>query len=205
MSVPLWTFHDVVPAERQANLLSWSSFDNVIGGIILAPWVRVVAFRWAAASNAHLAGCFRAEFLLSVGAHTYDGFFNSPVGYRAQYAISPSNGIARNRELLEAMTNQLLASCGPSCDLREQAELSLSASQAKVWIDEAEVRAHYFATIPEIKYERWNAHPEGDPGSRAPEGERLVVFGGWLDQSRNEVLNPHKHGRAQEIYERGFS
>jgi hypothetical protein len=205
MSVPLWTFQDVVPVERQASLFSWHTFENVVGGVILAPWVKVLASRWAPASDAHLLGCLRAEFLLDVGSNTYDGFFNSPVGYRAQFAISPSNGTSQNRGLIDSMTNQLLASCTLPADWRQEAELSLRASQAKVWIDESEVQTHYHSSAAEIAFERWNAHPEGDAGSRAPEGTRLVVLGGWLDGKLNEVLNPYKHRRAQEIHDRGFS
>jgi len=206
MSVPLWSFHAVVSTDRQERLFGWHGFDNVVGALILGSWVKVVAFRWAPAVDAHLTGCFRAEFLLEVGANTYDGFFNSPVGYRAQYAISSSNGIARNRELLDSMIGLLVANVGGNDEnLRKRIGVSLSASQAKIWIDEEEVREHYFASEPEIAFERWNTHPLGDAGSRAPVGSRLVVYGGWLNSTGREVSNPHKFNRAQDIYERGFS
>ena len=40
---------------------------------------------------------------------TGDAMFNGPWGYRAQYWVHPSRGLAANRELISALTPKLLA------------------------------------------------------------------------------------------------
>jgi hypothetical protein len=205
MSAPTWTFQKCVPADRQQQLFSWYSFDNVIGAIISAPGVEVEAIVWRPAASAHLRGSNRAEFLLRVPPETYDGFFNSPVGYRAQYALSPLNGLEKNRTLLVSMESMLMSAAERSGLDEASVKTSIAGAQAKVWIDEDEVKTHFFGLEPEIRFDRWNSHPDGESGSRAPVGTRLVICGGWVDKQGLQVINPYKAQRAEEIYSRGYS
>jgi hypothetical protein len=75
----------------------------------------------------------------------YDTFFNSPAGYRAQYAVSVELGRRKNRELIDAVKAKLIASIDSKVD-EEKFGISLDSSAAKVWINECEVEKHY-ATI----------------------------------------------------------
>jgi hypothetical protein len=203
MSVPLWTFHSNIDATRQESLLAWSSFENVVGALLLG--TEVAAFKWRDASAVFLAGCHRAEFLLHVSPYTYDGFFNSPVGYRAQYAISAANGAARNRELIDSLQTLLLAAAeGSRSASSADIAASIAAPEAKVWIDEDEAMSHYIEEAPEIAFPRWIL-PEHSCGLRAPVGSRLVVLGGWVDQTGAIRPNPYKARRAEEIHEQGYS
>jgi hypothetical protein len=203
MSVPLWKFHLNIDGARQDSLFAWTSFENVIGALLLG--TEVAAFRWRAANWVVLAGCHRAEFLLNVSTHTYDGFFNSPVGYRAQYAISAANGVAKNRELIDSLKTLLLATAeGSGQASTTDIEASIVAAEAKMWIDEDEAMRHYIEEAPEIDFQRWLTH-DYCCGLRAPIGSRLVMLGGWVAPNGVVKPNPHKARRAEEIYEQGYS
>jgi hypothetical protein len=117
-----------------------ASFDSIIAGFLLVSTVLVA--HWAPFANARLRGCGRAEFLLKVPGFLYDAFFNSPAGYRAQYAMSAELGQRRNRELIDALADRLVASSAPSVP-ETQIRLSLNASAAKLWIHESEVAMHF--------------------------------------------------------------
>ena len=108
-----------------------------------------------------------------------------------------------NRRLIEALRTELVSSASNVPRIR----MSLDGQQAKVWIDEEEkgVICHLANAPPEIDYAPWQNHPDVGPGSRAPEGSRLVLYGGWIDKRGDQHLNPHKEQRAQEIHDTGWS
>jgi hypothetical protein len=136
----------------------------------------------------------------------YDAFFNSPSGYRAQYAISPEQGDDSNALLFAILKNKLSATA-PSCPVAGGAETSLKGIQAKAWIFEEEVKEHLFCDVPEIIFARWleGRGCEGSAGIRAPVGTRLVIYGGWVDERGCERINPKKIYRSRDIHECGFS
>lgn len=200
--MPLWTFYDSVPETRRKQLLELHSFENIVGGLILC--ADVIAFARGKPQIDELRGCTRAEFLLNVPSYLYDAFFNSPVGYRAQYAVAVSQGEQQNQELVRALKTKLLAYTSSESDVAN-IERSIDASQAKIWINEEEVQAHYYDDSPEIDYRPWRENSENGAGLRAPIGHRLVVYGGWLDQASSERLNPYKENRGVEIHRVGFT
>ncbi len=134
-------------------------------------------------------------------------FFNSPAGYRGQFAASVAAGEEANRKLLMQVEARLLAyaenrSSVTQTDIRN----SLRAAQAKVWIFESEVEAQLCATAPAITYALWKAQAsESHVGLLAPVGTRLEVKGGWLTPDGVERLNPGKSGRSEDIHRTGFS
>ena len=91
----LWSFHPSLPLERREALLAWTSFENIVGALMFE--ASVAAFVWDSFKGPELPRCRRAEFLLHVPSYVYDAFFNSPAGYRAQFALSPQLGSAANR------------------------------------------------------------------------------------------------------------
>jgi hypothetical protein len=202
MCKPIWTFHASITETRRRQLINLCSFENIVGGLILC--AEMLAFRPAKGQIVELSGCTRAEFLLKVPPFLYDAFFNSPVGYRAQYALDVSRGERKNRELIDALRAKLLACTSGQADF-VRIESSIDASQAKIWIDEDEVQNHYLDDSPEIDFPRWLENSEGGAGPRAPLGSRLVVCGGWIDQSGAQRLNPYKQMRSRQIHDAGFS
>jgi hypothetical protein len=197
-----WTFTPSVPSLRRHKLSAWNSFENIIGALMFQ--AEVDAFLWETPRRAELSGCHRAEFLLRVPPEIYDGFFNSPVGYRAQYALSAELGMQQNRELIDALRSKLIASVPAEADLKYVSR-SLDAVEAKIWIDEAEVEEHYFDSTPEIDYLPWLERSELGAGLRCPVGTRLVVYGGWIDNAGRERSNPYKRTRSEDIHACGFT
>ena len=135
----LWGFTNLVPIERQMRLLGLGAFEDVIFEIISTS--EVVYYTSEPYVNLKLQGCTRASFLLSVDNHVYDAFFNSPIGYRAQYCLGPDKGELANRQLIDALKPKLLAFAAsvPTGALAlKLVEASLDSADAKIWIDENE-------------------------------------------------------------------
>ena len=188
--------------ERREELASYASFENIVGGLFLTS--EVVAACWVSFKEPRLRGCSRAEFLLKVSPLLYDAFFNSPAGYRAQYAVSVELGRRKNRELIDALKAKLIASIDSKAD-EEKFGISLDSAAAKVWINESEVEKHYCDDVPEIDYLPWRQKSENGAGLRAPLGTELVAYGGWLDSTGREHLDPYKLRRSEEIHDVGFT
>ncbi len=161
-------------------------------------------FVWERFGGPQLKGCQRAAFLLYVPDYVFDLYFNSPVGYRAQYARSIATGEEANRSLLSLLSPRLLAKASSPAE-GDRILHSLNGAQAKTWIDESEVESHLLSDEPEINYPPWAAHQDCSISLRAPVGTRIVVLGGWLDAAGSEALNPLKASRSQELHEYGFS
>jgi hypothetical protein len=162
----IWQFGESVPAERARRLLSYASFDEVIG---LLEAAKIVAFAWEPFQNDRLRGCHRASFLLQVSTDMYDAFFNSPVGYRAQYAVSVGTGEAANRTLLSRLEPKLLQFANTKNLVPEiRVRSSLRAVDAKVWIYEPEVEAQLGRKDTEISYTPWQQASTDGVGLLAP-------------------------------------
>ena len=203
MSEPVWSFANSINTKRANAMLSHTSFDSVLA---LLGSAQVRAFNWRPYRQEKLRGCYRAEFLLKAKLNTYDAFFNSPVGLRAQYAVSEAHGETANRLILSKLQSKLLrfrrSEIHPS-DI--EVRWSLSAPQAKIWIDEDEVANQQGEFEAHLIYRRWQLQSESGVGLLAPCGNGLIVFGGWLDPEKGIRHNPDKLHRSAEIYETGYS
>jgi len=214
---PLWDFTNLVTTERRTRLLKLHSFEDAVNPVIFTSIV--LAYEPEPFKDARLRGCKRASFLLSVDPHGYDAFFNSPVGYRAQYCLSVEKGKSANRQLMDALKPKLLAfaerlttAAFPLNNVRA----SLDAIDAKIWIDETEAAAAISSQLQiEIDYRPWveraqradaiqeDEFIEALRGVRAPFGRRLVVKGGWLDDG-SEKRDATKSLRSEWIAINGF-
>jgi hypothetical protein len=143
---------------------------------------------------------------LSVEPTAYDAFFNSPKGYRAQYAISPKTGETANRRLLDALEPALMRKAATQNSAPSSRVLkSLRCVDAKVWIDELEVEDQLSDPNPAIAYDAWQFDSPDGQGLRAPVGTRLEVKGGWLDAQGEERRDPLKASRSVQISRTGYS
>jgi hypothetical protein len=135
----LWNFTTLVPAERRGRLLEIEDFEQVLHKIVATS--KVLNYVAEPANDSRLKGCTRASFLLEVDRYVYDGFFNSPIGYRAQYCLGRDIGEFANRRLLGVLKSALLAFAGGNLTAElglEQIGASLDAFDARIWIDERE-------------------------------------------------------------------
>ena len=139
LMAPLWDFTDLIPAERRTRLLALSSFDDVI--LTLTTSCKILNYEAEHFLDDRLSGCVRAKFLLHVDFDTYDGFFNSPVGYRAQYCLGSEIGELANRQSSMHLDPKLIKFAQPLTTPTfdsERVARSLDAIDAKIWIDETE-------------------------------------------------------------------
>ena len=101
----LWSFSTAVSETRHRELLSVSGFPEVLMRVSTGI---VDSFSVEPRENPPCIGTNRAVFRLQVRPEDYDAFFNSPVGYRAQYCITVEQGQRCNRQLIDALTPKCL-------------------------------------------------------------------------------------------------
>lgn len=203
MTARLWSFSSTLPQKRSEALLSFQSFEVIVELLSAAT---VTSFTWELFRKEALRGCNRACFLIEATPEAYDAFFNSPVGLRAQYALSPMHGEAANRRLLASFESRLLSFKRDSAlPVAEAIHWSLCAPEAKIWIHEKEVELQLGGEEPEILYPPWAQCSESGVGLLAPCGRKLEVMGGWLSQSGLVVPNPEKATRSRDIHNCGFT
>lgn len=189
---------------RRARLIGVSSFESITAGILLT--AEIIAFEWEPFRFERLRGCNRAAFLLYLPEHIYDAFFNSPVGYRAQYAISQRQGEKANRSLIDMIKGKLMSYANENGNVAlDSIRASLDGTDAKAWIREQEVHDHLGDDFAEILFDRWIQKSEDGVGLRAPVGTQIEVNGGWFDTAGREHRDPHKTSRSDEIYTVGFA
>jgi len=162
-------------------------------------------FTWESPNDIALRGCERAVFGLRVSCTAYDSFFNSPIGYRAQFALSANAGRAANVILLDALEPALIRFAQRTEQATDRVVWSLRGPDAKIWIDESEVQEQLGRTEEQILYEPWQQKSLDGVGLLAPLGERLEIKGAWVDASSQFRPNPKKAARAEEIHCVGFS
>jgi len=205
MRTSIWRFAESFPADRTQRLLKYTSFDEIASFMKAA---KVIDFAWEPFQHKRLKGCNRASFLLQVSEQLYDAFFNSPVGYRSQYAVGISAGESANRKLLSKLEAKLLEFAKPlnlAPETRVQVQTSLCATDAKLWIYEPEVEGQLGEETPAIIYFPWQQSSTDGVGLLAPVGTKLEVKGGWLDSQGYEHRDPFKATRSEDIYRHGFS
>ena len=205
-----WQFHESISAERRQRLLSCNAFADILALVLLD--ARVLSAIWECSRRRDLssAGRRRAAFKIEVKLWLYDAFFNSPAGYRAQYAHGVALGHEQNREFIGTLAPRLVQFAGELLLLDAPAlKRSLDGAGAKAWINEEEVVGQLDGP-PEIDYQPWREacllRRDGiTAGLRAPVGRELVVCGEWIDRTGALHPDPHKLSRAQEIHDVGWT
>ena len=205
----IWQFAQSIPQQRADELRSWTSFEVIAervgaGEILRFKWDLFRDDRW-------LKGCTRASYVLKVPALIYDAFFNSPNGYRAQYAHSVARGLAANRLLLSLLESRLLAfeqverAVATGQISASRVRDSLRAVDAKLWIVEDEqTMRHVNGLGNEILYSVWASSRIGH-GQRAPQGVLIDIKGGWLDATGREQRDDWKAYRSEDIHCTGWT
>jgi hypothetical protein len=197
----VWSYTNVVDPNRAARLVAWESFDGILASLVSIASINT--FIWEAGLDQRLRGHHRACYLLKVLPDVYDGFFNSPVGYRAQYARSEEEGCAANRAVLDALIPKL--SAHPHGIDRDLIDRSHRGAGAKIWIHEAEVEDQMGSEVSEIDYPEWASASSNGAGLLAPVGTLLEIKGAWLTPDGMVHVDPQKVDRSRDIHMEGFS
>lgn len=234
MTEPSWTFSaEAVSPNRLRYLTQPITFDEIIRRIFNEMQItRYIIDPAKHNKNLVALGCRRPVFKIKVSSQTYDIFFNSPWGYRAQFYQDADDGRAKNKLLIEAILEKLLTYAEKSSTLDDlgkqlspkQLLKSLLHHSAKIWIDEYCFDCR-FQLLEEILNPRWleiarTVHQEMERsrkeetnayekraiwGVRAPVGATLEVKGAWLDLGDNETESDDKKRRHLDIHDFGFS
>ena len=196
-------------------------FDAVISAILRDMEVTGYTDGWG--NKPILQGCRRAELKIVVSCETCDAFFNSPVGYRAQYYTSPCLGISENERLIQSLLPRMLdyAKTHPERNMAlEEVKKSLLLPQAKIWIRETNEDILFGEELTvDLIVDRWvnqakiawnqpSANEQRHKAVRgvlAPIDTVLEIKGGWLTKDGEERIDPEKTTRADDISEYGFS
>jgi len=202
-----WKFTDTVTASRRSALLAHGSFGELINLVGLD--AKVLQSRSKPGGAPGLTDCFQPVFTLEL-PHTGDALFNGPFGYRAQYWISPTQGLAANCLLLQSLTPRLLEALDLNSDPyleRIDIRTSLAAASAKIWIaDEDRV----LDGNSDLDVDRWVREARKGVqlakwGISAPLVTRFEVKGALLDHAGNEVVPARKIRRHFDIHRFGYS
>lgn len=203
-----WKYTDRVPRSRQASLADSGSFDELLARVVVDATVTRAYSN--PGSDRGLTDCLQPIFVIDL-PNTGDALFNGPWGYRAQYWVHPSRGLAANRELISALTPKLLA----AVDLAAASDLqkidvcsALAASSAKIWVRES--LAHLRDSPPDLAVERWLSQASkgielAQFGLVAPEATKFEVKGALMDPYGNEAVPARKIRRHLDIHYYGYS
>jgi hypothetical protein len=163
-------------------------------------------------------GFGRVIYCAEIVQALFDLFFNSAAGYRGKYFESPENGVAANRQLLDAVMETLLLWSSEHCKDKDPALIrrSLSASSAKAWVAESTLElcsyccgewSNSYKSELEIANGRWELEncTYASWGRQAPEFRKLRIFGGFVNDASEEYVAPRKVVRANDIWQWGWS
>lgn len=220
-----WRFSDHFDEKRKGILHGEGSFAAIMERVIAC--ARVTNFDVCQGKEGHLKNCLRPQFTLKVETETFDLFFNSPHGYRAQYLLDPDEGQKQNAKLIERLSEKLLDFTNGKTTKHQmgtdQIVTSLMCCSAKIWISEKGFKFDH-NLIEEVLMPSWHTHAKAaiaayannqypSPqeqekaiwGIRAPTGHELDIKGAFLDGNGNEVVPKSKVLRRFEIQKYGFA
>ena len=212
MQLGEWQYSDAIPEERRLALERAPSFRDITELVVRTMHVPC----------RHVDPCDevaeyeRVVYCAVVDKRLFDLLFNSKNGYRAGYYRSPAEGLTANAEFIGSVAPALLARNFGDQVALDTATKSLSAPSGKLWV--AEVgngfcpKCHGEWKAPEddsaeILNGRWelSTMPYARYGRKAPLLETIRVFGGFVSKDGREYVPNRKLGRAEDIYECGWS
>jgi hypothetical protein len=221
-----WQFATDFDAARRERLEAFESFESLVQRVRAE--LSITDFRVCRGKRGIVKDCLRPEFSLLVCDDTADAFFNSPIGYRAQFLHDPEIGQSCNAQLLNSLLNRLLAAPSslpaPKHEMpTERLHASLSAFSAKVWICESGFSFDH-NLVEALRVEPWLSSaraaaaafqqqttpspPQQEKaigGVRAPVNSTLEVKGAFLAGDDSERVPVDKIHRAHEIHAFGWS
>lgn len=160
----------------------------------------------------------RPVYCVEIGESLFDAFFNSELGYRGQYFVSPDTGLEANCLLLTALCPALVSWTlrnYASVDVTQLAE-ALCLPSAKAWLSEGSLKlcaacsgewAPSYQSELQIQNDRWERsdHLHATWGRQAPRFTTLRLFGGFVNAEHKEWVADHKLRRARQIWAHGWS
>lgn len=169
---------------------------------------RAIQLCWEESTDTDRIGYFRVSIQIPLTEATFDQLFNGSTGYRAQYYLSPEEGILYNRDILQSLLPAIRASYSkqPLRVALELVEQSIDAPHAKIWIF-SEIPAFDFASADALNPPRWVANG-ATRGRKAPLPGHLMVDlkGAFINfPTRDLHVDELKLDRAQDLFNKGYT
>ena len=185
------------PRELLATVLVESSAAAVDGRLPM---------HWQPATNQ--PGHFRVVAQVPLAETTFDQLFNGRSGYRAQYYLSPEEGILFTRELVIGLATAIRAAHGRFPQMPEWhfVETSIHAPHSKVWVFDDQC-AFDEAAKDTLNPPRWVAS-ERTRGRRAPLPSHLLldIKGAFVVPGTDDMwIDDFKLDHACDLFGCGFS
>ena len=226
-----WQYTKNISPERIAYLDKEINFNDVINDIRR----EMVIIDYNIEESKCFNNCIRHGFILSITPKTYDIFFNSKYGYRGQYFLGMKEGKKANRNLIDALKDELIKYTKQNprnVSENQRVENSLNMESAKIWIDQASSdlnEKQYKDITPDSgidnrvwhefalkvagdnkkhkssRHKNYSRRFKAVLGLRTPVGVKLEIKGAFLDSEGNEVIGKGKYSRAKQIRYYGFS
>ncbi|MFH1871103.1 MAG: hypothetical protein ABIK82_17415 [Pseudomonadota bacterium] len=197
-------------ATRHARLLDVPAPDELLAKLLneatAAVEAKNVRLVWQPSTEAN--GFFRVEAVIPLSEETFDQFFNGRSGYRAQYYLSPEEGVLFNRDVLQGLKGclteafaQQLVPVGLDLVLT-----SLDGPHSKVWVYGEQSP---FNNAPEysLNPRRWVKN-NARLGRRAPLPAHLSLElkGAFIHASSGRLfVDELKVDRACDLFAKGYS
>lgn len=165
-----------------------------------------VELRWTESCEA--PGHMRIEAKIPIKPSTFDQLFNSRSGYRAQFYLSPEEGVFFNRDVILALGSAVRATLSQShlAASWELVEASLLGPHSKIWIFD-EKAAFDQAIENGLSPNRWVKNG-ASRGRKAPLPlECAIDLKGVFVHlaTRNIWVSELKLDRACDLFEKGYS
>lgn len=180
---------------------------RVLSEVDLAVGNRNLELEWEPACEK--PGFWRVTAKLPVAQATFDQLFNGRSGYRAQYYLSPEEGVLFNRMIIESLEDIIYrAFCAKPLDVGFDLIVhSLRMPHAKVWIAD-EQAAFDDAKLGGLRPQRWWTGTGARRGCCAPlpVSPKIDLKGSFVDPETGSFwVDPLKESRAWDLYAKGFS
>jgi hypothetical protein len=212
--MPTWKYIGIATAERRAALEAPMPFPVLVKS--LKQNMRFACFHRE--QKQRDPSYARADFCVDIGHSLFDSFFNASTGYRGAYFESAKKGLAANQQLVGELSPVLIEwalAHDANVDRAWLAE-SMSLPTAKAWLGEDPVAlcpacasgwSQSYQSDLHIANDRWehSPHTHAKWGRQAPHLTKLRIFGGFVSDAHQEWVADHKLGRAQHIWEHGWT
>jgi hypothetical protein len=201
-----WNLDQLDSPERREYLLDSTTANAFLAAATNAGNAGLIKLDWQEARGK--PGYFRVRATIPVAAIVFDRLFNGRSGYRAQYYLSPEEGVLYNRQLLDKLISPVSIAyerkpLEPSFALIKR---TLLAPHAKIWIFD-EQSAFDDAMPNTLNPPRWIEH-HATRGRKVPLPRNCIVDvkGSFLKPDSEQLfVDDLKLDRPSDLHRTGYT
>lgn len=203
-----WDLSNLPDTDRRMRLLEEVSSDSLVSRLIAATDQALAAdrveFQWQRAEDKEApSDTHRIVSQIPLPEQLFDRLFNGRCGYRAQYYLSPEEGEAFNRRVIDALEQVLVAPASTKLEISPgRIQRSFKGNYSKIWAFD-ETRVFDAAAPGMLMPPKWKSY--AGRGTRLPLATYLDVKGTFIQPDGTDWLDPIKLTRASDLNERGYS